>query len=199
MISYTDVMTILLILFVAIAAQAVQELQPEPKTLVQAAQPAPTVRPELPKITEPLPQESTLQEAQQVLRAGGLDPHLEARGLVINLPQTILFASGDDTVSAGALPVISKIAEVLKSLPNKVSLIGHADALPIHNAHFSNNWELSASRSLKLLELLTARYGIPESRLSVASLGSTDPKGSNETVDGRAENRRVEIVILAAE
>jgi chemotaxis protein MotB len=94
------------------------------------------------------------------------------------------------------LPVISQIAEVLRDAGNRVELAGHADAIPIHNRRFKNNWELSAARSLSLLELLTSQYGIPESCLSVSSHGSFSPKGSNDTEDGRAENRRVEILIL---
>jgi chemotaxis protein MotB len=68
--------------------------------------------------------------------------------------------------------------------------------VPIHNKRFQSNWELSAARSVNLLELLTKRYGIAESRLSVQSFGSNDPKNSNDTEAGRAENRRVEILLL---
>jgi chemotaxis protein MotB len=92
--------------------------------------------------------------------------------------------------------MIWQIADVLSAMPNKVSLVGHTDAIPIHNSRFKNNFELSAARSLKLLALLSTHYGIPESRLSATSFGSYNPKAPNDTADGRAENRRVEIVIL---
>jgi len=85
---------------------------------------------------------------------------------------------------------------VLRDVPNQVSLIGHADSIPIHNRRFKNNWELSAARGLRLLETLNSRFGIPESRLSVSSDGANRPRSSNDTPNGRAENRRVEIVIL---
>lgn len=196
-ISYSDILTILLILFVAIAAQAFQDhggpahvVAPKPavkervETVVRSAEPVPP------------PPHETLIGAQEALRKRGIDPKLEARGLVISLPQAILFASGQDKISESALPMIAQIAEVLGAIPNKVSLVGHADAVPIHNNRFSNNWQLSTARSLQLLELLSSRYGIPEARLSLASLGSYSPKGPNETEDGRAGNRRVEIVIL---
>ncbi len=75
-------------------------------------------------------------------------------------------------------------------------LVGHADTVPIHNRRFNSNWDLAAARSLRLLDLLTTQYEIEESRLSVESHGSYDPKSTNETPDGRATNRRVEIVIL---
>ena len=134
--------------------------------------------------------------AQERLKQTGLDLHLEARGLVISLPQAILFASGDDRINASALPIISQIADVLRDLDNKVELAGHADSVPIHNRRFKNNWELSSARGLSLLNTLTNQYGIAESRLTVSSHGSFSPKSSNDTADGRAENRRVEILIL---
>ena len=125
-----------------------------------------------------------------------MHPSLEPRGLVVSLPHAVLFPSGQDEVGPGGLAALGRIAEVLREIPNKVTLIGHSDAVPIHNRRFKNNWELSAARSLKLLELLSAKYGIAASRLSVAGYGATSPRETNDTQDGRAANRRVEIVIL---
>jgi chemotaxis protein MotB len=189
LISYTDFVTILLILFVAIAAQGLHSAA-QPST---PPQPKPTaVKPE-PKTSD---SRQALAGADQKLRQEGLDSHLEKRGLVISLPQAILFPSGEDHVMPTAFPMVSQIAEVLNSVPNKVALVGHADSIPIHNKRFQSNWELSAARSVNLLEVLTTRYGISESRLSVQSYGSNDPKNSNDTEAGRAENRRVEILLL---
>ena len=170
MVSYTDMVTILLILFIAVAAKAVQE----PQTRLAESQ-------------------NVLKEA---LEKRGIHPGVDARGLVISLPQAVLYASGDDQISPGAIPLVAVIADALRAVPNKVALIGHADTVPIHNSRFGNNWQLSAARSLRLLEVLTSRYGIPEARLSVSSYGSYNPRASNDTPEGRAENRRVEIVIL---
>jgi len=175
MVSYLDVLTILLIFFIATAAKL----------------------PVRPPATAPAPvPPSPLSVAQDSLQQHGIPARMEPRGLVISLPQTILFASGDDRVSEDALPTVNRIAEVLRPIPNRVNLIGYADSLPIHNRRFRNNWELSAARGLRLLELLSGQYAIPESRLSVSSDGANQPRGSNQTVDGRASNRRVEIVIL---
>jgi chemotaxis protein MotB len=186
LISYTDLVTILMILFVAIAAQGFHSIQ-LPSKAVPKPQPPPARTPEASKV---------LVNADQKLRQQGLDSRLEKRGLVIALPQAILFPSGDDHIGPSALPMLSEIADVLGSVPNKVALVGHADSVPIHNQRFQNNWELSAARSLSLLEVLRTRYGISESRLSVQSYGSYNPKDSNETEAGRAENRRVEILLL---
>jgi chemotaxis protein MotB len=192
LISYTDFVTILLILFVAIAAQgfhAAQQPSPSlPKPNPPAAQTAPK--------PQPTGSHQALVRADEKLRLQGLDSRLEKRGLVISLPQAVLFLSGDDHIAPAALPMVSQIADVLSSVPNKVALVGHSDSIPIHNKRFQNNWELSAARSVNLLEVLSKRYGIDESRLSVQSYGSNDPKDSNETEAGRAENRRVEILLL---
>jgi chemotaxis protein MotB len=202
LVSYTDFVTILLILFVAIAAQSLHPPQPpQPKpTLAAKPKPEPEIKPQPgispePEILKDDPHR-VLAEAEQKLQQEGLDSRLEKRGLVISLPQAILFPSGEDHVMPSAYPVVSQIAEVLNSVPNKVALVGHADSIPIHNQRFHSNWELSAARSVNLLEVLSTRYGISESRLSVQSYGSIDPKDSNETEAGRAENRRVEILLL---
>lgn len=190
LISYTDLITILLILFVAIAAQGFRSVENGPRLRPQAkvAKAAPQPQPKA--------QDPALVQANEKLRQQGVDSHLEKRGLVISLPQAILFPSGEDRVTPTALPIVSQVAEVMMSVPNKVALVGHADSVPIHNKRFRNNWELSSARSLNLLEVLSSRYGIPEERLSVQSYGSNDPKNSNDTEAGRAENRRVEILLL---
>jgi chemotaxis protein MotB len=189
LISYTDFVTILLILFIAIAAQG----------LHSAAQPA---TPPQPKPIAAKPETKTndsrqaLAGADEKLKQEGLDSHLEKRGLVISLPPAVLFPSGEDHVMPAAFPIVAQIAEVLNSVPNKVALVGHADSIPIHNKRFQSNWELSTARSVNLLQVLSTRYGISESRLSVQSFGSNAPKDSNDTEAGRAENRRVEILLL---
>ena len=195
LISYTDMVTILLILFVSIAAQGLKARIAEPLS-------APAARPVSLPISLPAPAplkldpRPTLVEAERKLKPQGLDVRLEPRGLVISLLQSVLFASGDDQVSRQALPALSQIAGVIRENNNKIVLVGHADTIPIHNRRFRNNWQLSAARSLSLLALLTTQYGIAESRLSVQSYGSNHPLGSNDTEAGRAANRRVEILIL---
>ena len=192
MVSYLDVLTILLILFVAMAAQTLQNSQKKPAPVAAAVAPVAAVV-KTPVVEGP---SAAMTAIQQDLEKSNLDVQVDSRGVVVSLPQALLFQPGEDRINADALPTVKTIGDVLNKIPNNVSLVGHADATPIHNRHFANNWELAAARGLRLLELLTSRYGIEESRLSVASFGSYDPKSSNDTPDGRASNRRVEIVIL---
>jgi chemotaxis protein MotB len=189
MVSYLDVLTILLILFVAMAAQTLQSSQKKPA-------PAPTAA--VTPVTAPVTQgpSAALAAIKQELEQSHLDVQLDSRGVVVSLPQALLFTPGEDRINGDALATVSAIGDALSKIPNNVSLVGHTDAVPIHNRRFANNWELAAARGLRLLELLNSRYGIAESRLSVESFGSYDPKSSNDTPDGRASNRRVEIVIL---
>ncbi len=188
MVSYLDVLTILLILFVAMAAQTLQNSQKKPAPVAPVAPVAKT-----PVVPGP---SAAMAAIKQDLEKSNLDVQVDSRGVVVSLPQALLFQPGEDRINADALPTVQAIGDVLDKIPNNVSLVGHTDATPIHNRHFANNWELAAARGLRLLELLSSRYGIEESRLSVASFGSYDPKSSNDTPDGRASNRRVEIVIL---
>jgi chemotaxis protein MotB len=190
MISYVDVLTILLVFFIAAAAKTLPGENTPPPAPPPAPAPAAVV--EAPKI-EP---RSPLEDALDTLKEHGIEAKLETRGLMISLPQTILYAPGDDQVTADAKPVVAAIADVLMTLPNRVNLIGHADSSPIHNRRFKNNWELSAARGLRLLELLSTKYGLDETRLSVSSDGANSPIESNDTPEGRASNRRVEILIL---
>jgi chemotaxis protein MotB len=185
MISYVDVLTILLVFFIAAAASKTSaETRPVEQPKVEIAKPKPIIP------------RSPLADAEEQLAAQGIDAHLRSRGLEISLPQAILFPPGDDHISKDAIPVVEQIAGVLSVLPNRVSLTGHADASPIHNQRFKNNWELSMARGLRLLEMLSGRYGIEESRMTVSSDGANRPMESNETPEGRARNRRVEILIL---
>ncbi len=197
MVSYLDVLTILLILFVAMAAQTLQNSQKKPTPTPVAAAvavAAPVAAPVAAAVTQG--PSAALAAIKKELDQSRLDVQVDSRGVVVSLPQALLFAPGDDRINADALATVSTIGDVLCKIPNNVSLVGHTDALPIHNRRFANNWELAAARGLRLLELLSSRYGVAESRLSVESFGSYDPRSSNDTPDGRASNRRVEIVIL---
>jgi chemotaxis protein MotB len=130
------------------------------------------------------------------IEKGQLQVALQKRGLVISLREAAFFASGGDAVYDGTYPSIEKIARAIAALPSQVRLEGHTDSMPIHTSRFRSNWELSAARSIAMLELLVSRFGIPPRRLAVAGYADTAPIESNDTAEGRAHNRRVDIVIL---
>jgi chemotaxis protein MotB len=121
---------------------------------------------------------------------------MESRGLVITLAEKAFFPSGDSNIYPQAYPSIEHVARIIAELPNPVRLEGHTDAIPIHNARFKNNWDLSAARSIALLDLFENRYGLDASRFAVAGYAQNLPVASNDSEEGRARNRRVEIVVL---
>src|SRR5260370_18829325 len=135
-------------------------------------------------------------QLKQEIDSGMLQVSMEARGVVVSLRQAAFFPPGQDTIDAGTYPTIQKLAEVILAVPNKVRLEGHTDAVPIHNVRYRSNWELSSARSVTMLELLTTRYHVPESRLSVGGYADTIAIASNYTAEGRAQNSRVGILIL---
>jgi chemotaxis protein MotB len=115
---------------------------------------------------------------------------------VVSLRQATFFPSGEDTIDPATYASLQKVATAICQLPNPVRLEGHTDAVPIHTARFRSNWDLSAARAIAVLELLTTRFNVPLQRLAIAGYAETIPIAANDTEEGRARNRRVDIVIL---
>ena len=93
--------------------------------------------------------------------------------------------------------MLDRLARIVSRVPNPIRLEGHTDSVPIHNSAFHSNWELSAIRSIRLLDLLVSRHHIARERLSIAGFAETEPLGPNDSPDGRARNRRVDIVVVS--
>jgi chemotaxis protein MotB len=150
-----------------------------------------------PNDTELLPKLMYLTKALSAeIRDGKLEIRQEPRGLVISMRQAAFFPSGDDTIDPKTYEAVAKIAAIIGQGPNPVRLEGHTDSQPIHTARFPSNWELSSARGISMLHLLSDRFGIPHERLAVVGYADTVPKDTNDTEEGRARNRRVDIVIL---
>jgi len=149
------------------------------------------------QVVELLPSQQVLtKELEQEIKRGKLQISMGPRGLTISFQQAALFASGDDVIVSDAYPTVRKIAAAMNRIPNPARLEGHTDSIPIHNSRFRSNWELSAARSIALLELLSSQFDVGRDRLSIAGYADTAPVGENNTEEGRARNRRVDIVIL---
>ncbi|MCS6948077.1 MAG: flagellar motor protein MotD [Steroidobacteraceae bacterium] len=113
----------------------------------------------------------------------------------VEIKADILFASGSAALSAPAIDVIARLADVLRDYPNAVRVEGHTDNVPINNAAYRSNWELSAARAASVVQVLE-RHGVAPARLSVLGQAEYRPKASNETPEGRNANRRVLVLIL---
>jgi chemotaxis protein MotB len=143
---------------------------------------------------------NTLQQGLDAeLKSGKVQLKLEARGLVISLREAAFFASGDDKVASASFPILAKITAVIQGLPNPVRLEGHTDSVPIHTSRFRSNWELSAARSIAMMEVLAERYQTPRSRMAIAGYAENAPADTNDTDEGRSHNRRVDLVLLTQE
>jgi chemotaxis protein MotB len=138
------------------------------------------------------------RELQKEIEAGKMQVELTARGLVVSMREAAFFPSGEDTISPDTYSTIEKVANVILVLPNPVRLEGHTDAIPIHNSRFRSNWELSAARGIAMLNILELRFKVPRARLAVAGYAENAPVDSNDSAEGRAHNRRVDIVVLTA-
>ncbi len=119
-------------------------------------------------------------------------------GLVISLREIGFFDSGSEDLRPTSEAAVQRIAGVLSAQPNDIRIEGHTDNVPIHNAHFTSNWELSTARATEMIRLFITHYNLPATRLSAAGYAEFHPVATNETDDGRAQNRRVDIVVLAS-
>ncbi|MBS1792362.1 MAG: OmpA family protein [Acidobacteria bacterium] len=116
-------------------------------------------------------------------------------GTVVSLSEAGVFAPGDATIGPEAQAIIKTLADNLAGTDFQVRVEGHTDSVPISNAKYSSNWELSTARAANVLQLLVD-FGIGPERLSAAGYGGFQPLADNATPEGRAQNRRVDIVIL---
>ncbi len=135
-------------------------------------------------------------ELSEEIRAGKVEVRMEPRGIVVSLSQSAFFPSGEDVIDPKTYPTIEKIAGVIRDLPNPIQLEGHTDSIPIHNARFRSNWDLSSARAIAMLELFSTRFDLPTKRFSVMGRADTAPIDTNDTPQGRQRNRHVDVVIV---
>jgi chemotaxis protein MotB len=121
----------------------------------------------------------------------------DKRGLVISLVEAGFFNSGEAEMKGSSLKILDAIAQSVMPLPNQIRIEGHTDNTPIHTDRYPSNWELSTARATYVIAYLTSHYEFVPHRLSAAGYGEFRPVSSNSTFEGRAANRRVDIVILS--
>ncbi|HEX4001161.1 MAG TPA: response regulator [Candidatus Acidoferrales bacterium] len=123
--------------------------------------------------------------------------HETREGLVVSLREIGFFDSGSATLRPGAERTLKQIADVLRALPESIRIEGHTDDVPIHNAAFPSNWELSTARATEIVKLFITRYQMDPARLQASGYAQYHPAAPNDDAAGRALNRRVDIVIVA--
>lgn len=128
-----------------------------------------------------------------VLR-GDVKVRESASELTLSLQDAGFFDSGSAEIRSSALPLLTRIAQSLPRKPLRVE--GHTDNVPMHSASFRSNWELSTARASAIAQLLLQKSTVSPADFSIAGYGEFHPIAANTTAEGRAQNRRVDIVIL---
>lgn len=126
------------------------------------------------------------------------DIEVEVKGtkVFVSISDKLLFQSGQASIGPRAGEVLGKVASVVKDNQNlEVIVEGHTDNVPISSAQFPDNWALSGARAQAVVKSMVNNYGVAPNRLSAAARGEFMPKASNDTPEGRAMNRRTEIIL----
>lgn len=147
--------------------------------------------------------EPAVRRLRQIIRSLKSETHLEIIQLkeltngdiVLTLPDTVLFRSGESVLRPEARPFLEAIGEVLIELDRHVRIEGHTDNVPISTVQFPSNWELSATRAVAVVRTLSEQYGVPANHLTAVGHADSRPITDNLTPEDRAKNRRVEIVV----
>jgi chemotaxis protein MotB len=139
---------------------------------------------------------SFAEKLRKMIEAGKLEVTIRQGRMIVKLPAEILFASGSAQLSEAGHAPLKELAAVLKQFPDRRFMVGgHTDNVPIGPSNFKSNWELSTARAVTVTEFL-ASSGVNPSRLTAAGYSEYDPIRPNASEAGRAENRRIEIVLL---
>ena len=221
---YSDLMTLLLALFIALFAMSQTDAS-KMQALAQAFTAAfnmggpsffsgmgPSTAPSPPTMTNGantadaayMKENQDLSEAQKKLDQYIKDNNLQDQvstelteeGLMVRLKEKALFSSGSAVLQGDAEKIVPVIAGVLASLPERVTISGHTDNVPIATAQYPSNWELSSARAVSLMRgLMGAQPSLNPARFSALGYSEYRPIASNDTAEGRAQNRRVEVFI----
>jgi len=156
---------------------------------------SPQENPEEDRDLTDLRQELERALAEQIAQ-GEVSIRSSSEGLVISLQEAGFFESGSATIRSTSRSVFGRIVALLSERSCQVRIEGHTDNVPIHNSQFNSNWELSTSRATEVVRELITHYQFAPELLSAAGYAEYHPVASNHTEEGRAKNRRVDVVIV---
>ena len=217
LVSYADFMTLLFAFFAtmyAISSVDAKKLSSVAQAMQVAFDASPKAPPPQPTGTGVLPGSATVvagepdrtsaqveavvrRELAAELANDRLQLIVDRRGVTLSIPESGVFAIGRDELSEMAQGLVARVALTLSGFPNAVRVEGHTDDIPIHNLRFQSNWDLSAARASRVVEFLIGR-GLTAARLSATGYGEFHPRVPNLSAEGRANNRRIDLVILNA-
>lgn len=143
--------------------------------------------------------QNLVEQLENELESGKLEIHRLRGRLQVRALEQILFDSGSATIKPEGREVLSKLAVQLKAIPDhRIRVEGHTDDVPIATERFPSNWELAGARAAGVVRLLIEQ-GLDARKLSAVAFADQQPIATNDTPDGRARNRRIEIVLVPEE
>ncbi len=173
--------------------------QPPQPELPSVEEPQVPLQPE-PPVPEPAPVNPLAEQLQQMVQQNDLAGQVEvisgAQSVTVRISDKILFASGKALLEDGGRTLVQRLSAILASTGGVVSIEGHTDNIPISTLVYPSNWELSAARAAMVVRELVA-LGLPSNRLRAIGYADTKPVAANSSGEGRASNRRVELVITS--
>lgn len=125
--------------------------------------------------------------------------NITRRGLVVSLKEAGFFDSGQAQIRPDAYELVNTIAEVMTQYNNPLRVEGHTDNMPINSAQFPSNWELSTARATNGLKYLIKHFDVDPDKISATGYAEFRPIADNATAEGRAKNRRVDLVMLSSD
>jgi chemotaxis protein MotB len=139
--------------------------------------------------------EELISDLESEVQSGQIEIEQMRDGLRLNLSDEILFDSGSAALKEGGRGVLSRVAARLTELPDRVEVQGHTDDVPIARGPYPSNWELAAARATGVVRWLESQ-GVDPTRLTGVSFGEHHPMAPNDSPEGRARNRRIEVRLL---
>jgi chemotaxis protein MotB len=146
--------------------------------------------------------ESSFREVLGILieeSKGSIEVKRDRRGVIISVADKYFFQTGNADLKKESKDVMDKIGNFVAQHSNMIRIEGHTDNVPINNKKFPSNWELSSARAINVAKYFLKTHNINPGRISTVGYAEFKPVASNDTPDGRAKNRRVDIVILSEE
>jgi len=152
------------------------------------------------KVLKNVKDEEAVEKVNTMMERQGADKYtsveINEKQIKITLNIPVLFASGSAELADSAKSALGGVARVIASVPNTVVIEGHTDNMPVGQGQYASNWELSVARAYSVIEYFVKQDRLDASRFVAAGYGEFRPVSPNDTPDGRAANRRIEIVLV---
>ncbi|MFH1700029.1 MAG: flagellar motor protein MotB [Candidatus Zixiibacteriota bacterium] len=132
-------------------------------------------------------------------RVGDIVTEIDERGLTIHIMEYVMFDEAEAVLKPRAQALLDFVAADILEMPNHVRVEGHTDNSPIQTPSFPSNWELSTARATQVVRYLIDKHGYPAEKISAAGFASYHPFLPNTTLENKAKNRRVDIVVQTME